>query len=437
MVARSGQAVRAAPEGPDGSIAIDWPVGTVLGFVLLAAVTFLSVLVLADPGSSDVSKFWLPWMTSLSERGLVAGYAANQTDYPPLAMVVLAAVSAMARALDIPLFVALKLSLLGFLLATTGTFWGLSRSVAMAAALQLSLVLNSVALGYLDVYFAPTLLASLWALRARRPVLFATLFAVTCLIKWQPLLLAPFAGAHLLGDDAWRAGRWVDRLRNALTLLALPAGLVVAVTFSVFGTPILLALVKAGGNYMLSGEALNLGWVVTHVLHVLDPGRFGPLVGGEATPVQCVRACGLVLLPFKAIFLLLYGTVWVAFVRTTRSFDGFAFYALAGCLAYFIADHGVHENHLFLAVLLAAVCWAQDRTLGKLFLIWALAANLNLVLFQGFDGRGFPGGRALLVDAALPLSVLVTLLGAWHIAIALRRVGWVSASRLRRAASPA
>jgi hypothetical protein len=437
VVTRPEHAVRAAPEGADGSTAIDGPAGTVLGFVLLGAVALLSVLVLADPGSSDVSKFWLPWMAKLSERGLAAGYAANQADYPPLTMVVLTGVSAVARVLDLPPFVALKLSLLSFLLATTGTFWVLSRSAAMAAALQLSLVLNSVALGYLDVYFAPTLLASLWALRARRPVLFATLFAITCLIKWQPLLLAPFAGAHLLGDDAWRAGRWVDRLRNALMLLVLPAGLVVAVTFSVFGTPILLALVKAGGNYMLSGEALNLGWIVTHVLHVLDPGRFGPLVGGEATPVQCVRACGLVLLPFKATFLLLYGVVWLAFVRTTRSFEDFAFYALAGYLAYFVADHGVHENHLFLAVLLAAVCWAQDRTLGKLFLTWALAANLNLVLFQGFDGSGFPFGRVVLVDAALPLSVLFTLLCTWHIAIALRRVGWGRPPGLRRARSPA
>jgi hypothetical protein len=110
-------------------------------------------------------------------------------------------------------------------------------------------------------------------------------------------------------------------------------------------------------------------------------------------------------------------------MRSTKTFESAVFFALAGYLAYFAFNSGVHENHLFLAVLLAAALWGMNPAHGVTFAIWAATANLNLVLFDGFNGRGLPFSRVVLLDTALPLSIVVVVLCTWFIARALRE-GW-------------
>ena len=47
---------------------------------------------------------------------------------------------------------------------------------------------------------------------------------------------------------------------------------------------------------------------------------------------------------------------------------------------------GVHENHLFLASLLAFLLWWQDALWWRVAVAVAVAANLNLVAFYGWTG---------------------------------------------------
>src|SRR5712671_3866152 len=145
----------------------------------------------------------------MSAFGLIGGFVHSGTDYPPLSLIILAAVSRCADAFGITIFMALKCSLLIFLIATGASFYWFSRSLILTAALEFSLILNSVALGYLDIYFAPFLIAAFFCLQRGHFTIGVILFALSCSIKWQPLLLAPFiciyvmtaAGEGLSGRD--------------------------------------------------------------------------------------------------------------------------------------------------------------------------------------------------------------------------------------------
>src|SRR5690349_20714209 len=160
------------------------------GFFLLAFGSLLALSFLNSPGMEDVGA-WLDWTRSVDNFGIVEGYRAQRWDYPPLTYVTLYAVAKLSHLFGIDLFSGLKLSLFFGLFLTVFAFWLWTRNLLLSALLQLALLLNSTALGYLDIYFAPTLIFSLWAIKERKLWLFTILFSITCLIKWQPLIIFP------------------------------------------------------------------------------------------------------------------------------------------------------------------------------------------------------------------------------------------------------
>jgi hypothetical protein len=157
------------------------------GLALLALANLIAVSFFYSPGTGDVS-IWNNWMREISSSGLIGGYAQSDTDYPPLAFVLLAAVSRGAAAFGIAQFLVLKFSLLIFLLATAACFYWFTRNLILTAALELALMLNSMGLAYLDIYFAPFLIAGLFHLQRGNSNRGLILFAISCFTKWQPLI---------------------------------------------------------------------------------------------------------------------------------------------------------------------------------------------------------------------------------------------------------
>src|SRR5205085_6325742 len=164
-----------------------------------ALVNVIALSFFFSPGGGDV-EIWNNWMREISDRGLVGGYISSDTDYPPLAFIILAAVVKCAAAFGASPFVVLKCSLFAFLLATAACFYWFTRNLVITAALELALILNSMALGYLDIFVAPFLIAGLFFLQRGNRNLGFLLFAISCLTKWQPLIIAPFVCLYVLGN---------------------------------------------------------------------------------------------------------------------------------------------------------------------------------------------------------------------------------------------
>lgn len=372
--------------------------GVILG-VLLVTLTFAR-----SPGTGDMD-YWTRWAHHADVYGMTDGYAADKADYPPYSSVILLGALRLARLFGGGIFEAIKLALILFLCLTSLIFWLWTRNFWLAVGLHLSLLLGSVALGYLDIFFASSLLLSLWALKEKKLAWFAVFYSITCLIKWQPIILAPFLLVYLLNIQ--KIGDWkqID-FKRLIAWVVLPALGILVLTVLAFGVaPLWESLNRAFSHNFLSGNALNFNWIITHFLHVFYPRQFGPLINGQARFIR-TRELEITLIP-RLLFLLSYAVALVSFFRREKTFERLLLFALNGYLAYFIFNIGVHENHWFIAVLLAPILfWVNGERLF-LMLSLSLMSTINLFLFYGVDGRGLGFSRMITptLDSALVLSI--------------------------------
>lgn len=370
------------------------------GIALLLLVSSIAASFLYAPGTVDM-QIWDSWMREISSFGLIDGYAHSGVyahDYPPFTFVMLAAVNQCADLLGINQFLALKWSLLLFLLATSACFYWFTRNLVLTAALEFTLILNSVALGYLDIYFAPFLIAGFFCLQRGNLNCGVLLFAVSCLIKWQPLIISPFVFLYVL--NVAKEGPAHDKLPMKILPFTIAIIAIAVPALAVFGTSFIRSLEQALTHPYLSGNALNLSWLHTWVLHLTQPETYGPLMNGQVDYIVTDRA--LVSMPEKVLFYASYGVIIVIFARHEKTFERLIIYSVLGYLSYFMFNAGVHENHLFLVSCLAwmLVFVNSGHLLHSINL--SIAANVNLFLFYGIFGRPLPFSR---VVAGLDVTV--------------------------------
>jgi hypothetical protein len=384
----------ASPTSGRNANGLSWPAITFVTLVGLMAVSFFY-----SPGTVDVG-LWGDWIREISAYGLIGGFAHTLQDYPPLAWVLLAAVSRCAQLLGTDWFLVLKGSLLLFLFATCGCFYWFTRNLILAAALESTLLLNSVALGYLDIYFAPFLIAALFHLQRGNLNRGILLFAISCFIKWQPLIIAPFVCIYVIGTDGQREhGKLWSRI-SPFVISMVTVALPVAVAF---GPAVLTSLYLATRHGMLSGNALNLSWLYTWALHLFQPYKYGALREGQ---IDLVDATETIVKLEKILFYASYGMIFVAFALQTKTFKRLIVYSMAGYMAYFILNTGVHENHLFLVCCLAWILAFVDSDCSLNAISLSIAANANLVLFYGVFGQPLPFPRVVAgVDITLWFAV--------------------------------
>jgi Gpi18-like mannosyltransferase len=370
--------------------------------ILTLFAILLAILWLPAAGTTDV-KIFLRWeaAAAISVRGSYATF--STFGYPPLGFVFLRGAALIAKALNADLFTGFKLSLLLGLVLTGGLFWLWTRNFYLSLGLFLALLPNSMAYGYTDIYFAPFLVGALWALHKNKLALFTVLYCGACLVKLQPLVLAPYLVIYLLGVQHIADWRQIAARRLTLRVI-LPAALMALGTLAIFGKPVVDALSVGLTNPFLSGQALNLNWIVTFGIRALNPQWFGGLSDGLIIPIDTQDWHAL--LWSKILFWLLFAPSCLAFARSKKSYDDLILFGLCGYLTYCMLNTGVHENHLFMAVLLAGVlAWRRRENLST-FAIWALVANTNLFVFYGADGSGLPFSRVVGVDITLLLALV-------------------------------
>lgn len=355
----------------------NWPK---IAFLFL--VTACAVALFPAHGNSDV-EIWNNWMTEISRNGLVGGYMNSDTDYPPLTFVILAGIVKSATALGVAPFVVLKSSLLFFLLATAACFYAFTRDLVLTAALELALTLSSMGLAYLDIYFAPFLVAAFFLFQRRQFSLGLLCYAISLATKWQPLIIAPFVCLYLLSNAGDSSS--TSKLRAKITPFVLGA-IAIGLLLLIFDGKVFDALKRAMTYHkFLSAYALNLPWIETWALHLLDPQKYGALQDG-LIDIFIVRD-PLIVWPNKILFYVSYAATLFIFWRQPKTFQRLLVYSILGYLAYFLFNTSVHENHLFLVCCLVwALVFVERGQLVRAINL-TIAANANLFLFYGAFGQ--------------------------------------------------
>lgn len=360
----------------------------------LVIILFLATLLFFNaPGTWDVSYYFLPWMDTVSQFGLREGYALNSIDYPPLTSAILLGVVESGRVLHLPYLPAFKLSLLLFLSLTSLLFYLWTRHFSLTILLHASLILNSLGLGYVDVYYMPFLLGALWAFQRNKWAIATLLLSIACFTKWQPIIIAPVAAIFLLTIHHWHDWQQIPFKRLLQQVLVPFAGLQLLFIW-LFGSTPLATLFTAMDDPFLSGNALNLQWIATYIFRLYYPELYGGLINGGNYLVEIGDGNHYVILA-RYIFFGLYGLVLLLWLGRPKNFTNLLWFSILAFFTYVTFNTGVHENHIFLICLIAAVlAWQQPEQM-PLFVILALIGNLNIFLFYGLDGQDLPFSRVV------------------------------------------
>lgn len=426
---------RPEPAGPEAMN--EAALRTMAGGLLLAVSLVLSVYLLPAPGTLDVGVF-LSWMEVVREEGLFAGYASvvanfprglieglgnvGGGEYPPLAYAILYAAGTFGDFAGLTPFQSFKLALLVSHWAAVILVLVISRDFLVATAFSAAILLSGVALGYMDVCLAPWLIAAFWMVRSGYPLVGLGLFMVSVLVKWQPLIILPFLMIHLLGISDMRSARAAlgGRLFRRMLGLAAVAALLLG---AAFGSSPAMAFLYATGHPFLSGNALNLPRLADFVLQSLADPSFN--LGSE---VAVSTPPAMVLLPFKALFWAGFVVVLYLAVRSGKTLRNCLLFSTLGFVTYCTLNTGVHENHWFVAFVLAFVLAIHDPSPASRMIAILLAVMLNVNLFLFYGVTGDPVLPVVLgIDLSIPLAILYC--AVW---LLLLHYAWRAAERAPR-----
>jgi hypothetical protein len=379
-----------------------------MGVLLLVLTVILSLMMIHSPGTSDVPLF-LNWMEVVYQNGLVSGYSkvmsGLRADYPPLSYAILYMARAFGNAVGLSPLMSFKVTILTFQLVSAGIILLLSGSYWIAAAFNACLLLSGVGLGYMDVLVAPSLIAAFWAVRLKRNVLGAGLFLIACLTKWQPLIVTPFIAVYLFEISDLRSFRYAVGTRLFWHLVILTAVTIVLLSL-LFGLDPARSLWHGMNHPFLSGNALNLPWV---------EGSFYDLFFSSSS-IQSELTYSMpppiYLLPAKIIFSIIFVLIIVRATYTEKTLTYCLLFSIVGFVTYVIWNAGVHENHLFIAVILAYMLMLHERTPEHRVIVTILAAmfNVNLFVFYGVTGTELQS-RVVGIDLSIILAMLYVV--AW------------------------
>ena len=380
----------------------DW---TILAANGIAALVVVTALLFTVRGTGDM-KIWERWTGNAMRVGVVAGFRENDNDYPPLSDVILWMADHAGDAAGVPVATTIKLSLVIFLAITLIGFYAWVGRAGLTLGLWSAVVMNAVGMGYLDIYAVPPLILSLWALQQARATAAVTWFTVACLVKWQPLLIAPFLLLHVCRScgpvSAANERRW-------LALFA-PSVLLLVIAIAVFEPfPFFRALAKSLGHRVLSGDTLNLAWIATWVQQAVMHG-----MAGLTSQVVSIPSAPLWLrLAFKLLFAWQFLVLLYRYLDRPVTPDRTLAYSLLGFLAYVTLSSGVHENHWFVPSFLAIVLLRHGRQWFWPAVAIGVVANLNLLLFYGITGQGLAFTRVVGIDVTVPLAAVAVVMYFW------------------------
>ncbi len=370
---------------------------------LILLLIFFSLTFLHSRGTHDRIT-WEKWAVQTIDFGIINAYQMNSyQSYPPLSFIILNIVGKLSKTFNIELFGGVKISIAFFLFITTFCFFYFTRDIILSFYLHISLLLNSICLAYIDIYFAPFLIIALFSLNKKDYLTFSIFFSISIFIKWQPLIIIPYILLYITKLKLFNFKNYRE-IYSQLIIPPVLSIIILTATFS-FDT-IAKTLIEAGSHTILSGNALNFNWILTHFLRLLNPDYYGGFIDGRchyiiSTSLQEVFISRL-------LFIAFYLTTMFFFWNKKLSFENFILSAIFGYWSYYTFNIGVHENHLFMVNIMAILLYHLNSRYLILTACVILISNINMFMFYGIDGSGLPFKRAIggLFDMALLFSIL-------------------------------
>jgi len=255
--------------------------------------------------------------------------------------------------------------------------------------ISLSIMINTQGLGYTDVFYIPFLILSMSFIFSEKFFLGGIFFGLSFLIKWQPLIILPVIFIYLL------------KIKNSVFKFII--GIFISIAFLIpFNHEIITSLAtsffKGAAQDPILSSALNIQWLTTFLYKLFFPDIFSmPNNNLKYIDFNSLNKFRELLLIPKIIFSLFY---WMIIIKYSKNLfknkiknkkiqvKNLLYTCFVSYFTYFFLSSSVHENHLFLALILIMLIYLMDLSLKSRIILIAfdILNLLNLYLFYGFTG---------------------------------------------------
>lgn len=403
-------------------------------FLIVVMVLINLALIPADGSADHVS--WTQYaIAATTYLNPFRAYTDVVLQYPPLSIVVISFFANIWRnivGVSQDYTIAIKLSIFSFYLLSVGCLLRFSASLTeiykisiMAKLVTIlttfSLIIQTQGLADINVYVIPSLFTSIFFLFQRKYWITGILIGLTISIKWQPAILLPLFIVTLLDSKEGIKG-------NLKRLFVFVSGFLI---FPVISWS--LVLVQPGGyfatarafeffatnNLLLSGQALNINWVATYVLHITDPVYYGSIqqldyLNRQIPTYSAPWALRGHLFLITAFAIIVY--YWHFQKKEITTFLGAA-------IMLFFSHHqlnkSAYEKHIFYVVVLMLFLYLIRPTQSnkRLLILFDIMVIMNLVFFYGTVGTGAVDRLFFGFDITIIFSIyyfMIYLLVTWN-----------------------
>lgn len=397
-------------------------------------------------GTGDVVSYNDTALVTVKYLNPFKAYSLDQEMYPPLSTVIISSFANSWKMVFGPTDnykLAIKISVFVFYFLTLFVFLkyasGLRKNTTLSTTEKILVYLSTFALiiqtqGFSDVniYLIPTLILSFITLFKKRYLLSGILLGITVTIKWQPLLLLPLFGATIIYSRPKDLRRGIKQ--TAVFLLGLVT-VVVSVLVSILIQPngyrsfyrTMDYMFNFSGFHLLSGQALNLNWIVTYFLHIFQPKVFGSL--NDWNWINHYVASDNAPILFRGIFFNLVALIvifkyWCFQKKTSLNF---LFATLMIFFSHFILNKSAHEKHLFYTlILMLLIYFVRPNNFNRwLLILFDVMAGMNLIFFFGFNGSSNVNRLFFGFDITVLFAAYYVIIYLWFLIQYLKTKEWL------------
>ncbi len=370
-------------------------------YFLIFVFILFNIALIPAVGSSDHISWTQYALATTSYANPFRAYTDVILQYPPLSIVIIGVFSNLWKlligispdytiAVKLSVFVFYSLTIYSLIRFTRGNKRIKPVDKLLIILSSIGLLIQTQGLNDLNIYVLPTLFAGIYFLNKKQIFLSGFLMGVTLSIKWQPIILLPLFALFIIKEFSVRKIK-IEKLVKFITgFLIIPS--------IVWGIALVQdngvnAVVRAfkfviNGAAAFSGQALNLNWLITYALHILNPDKYFSLeyLHGLNRIVSTYDIPWYLrgYLFFIAVILILY----YYYKAKNNSLINFNIASMMIFFSHHQLNKSAYEKHLFyvLAFMLFIYLLKPQKSYRLLLILLDLMVVINIAAFYGFTG---------------------------------------------------
>ncbi|TSC63425.1 MAG: hypothetical protein G01um101493_434, partial [Microgenomates group bacterium Gr01-1014_93] len=174
---------------------------------------------------------------------------------------------------------------------------------------------------------------------------------------------------------------------------------------------------------LLSGQALNINWVITYILHLIDPAKYASIHQLDQLNRQITTNAAPWFLRGQSFYLAVLVIIIYYWKIKKKDLASFISAATLIFLSHHQLNKSAYEKHLFYVVVFMLFLYLikPTKTNLALLILFDVMTVINLIFFYGFTGTGSLNRHFFSFDITVLFSLFYFVIFLWILVMYLKR----------------